>query len=131
MHVIQLKEHEQTQAMLQKVTQLVAKGDAFFSSLCSQIFTMVNDLDGFLKGCNNSIEELRARIKKLDVKEHAMINPIVQQAKFIEIQEADNYLDELFYANQNAKKQLHEFKPTVQTTYAKIHQLESVADKKW
>jgi hypothetical protein len=53
----------------------------------------------------------------------ATMDPMEQQQKFDQIQQADNELNALFEAQSVAKKELHDFRPVIQTS---IHENASI-----
>jgi len=61
----------------------------------------------------------------MNAKSQTLADPIVQQAKFVELQEENENLDAMYEDVQAAKKELRDFGPTVQDAYVKMHQLDS------
>jgi len=59
------------------------------------------------------------------------MEPMEQQHKFDQIQQADNELNTLYEAQSVAKKALHDFWPVIQTNYAQIHQVDATTDSEW
>jgi peptidoglycan hydrolase CwlO-like protein len=59
------------------------------------------------------------------------MDPLEKQQKFDQIQQADNELNALFEAQSVAKKELHDFRPVIQTVYMKMHQVDATIDSEW
>jgi hypothetical protein len=77
------------------------------------------------------LEEVRTKIQVLNEEVAATMDPIEKQQKFDQIQQADNELNTLFEAQSVAKKELHDFRPVIQTTYMKMHQVDATTDSEW
>jgi hypothetical protein len=97
----------------------------------ARIFHEVSDWMGIIARCNQTLEDVRARIQFLNEEVAVTMDPLEQQEKFDQIQQADNELNTLFEAQSVAKKELHEFRPVVQTMYMQIHQVDATTDSEW
>jgi hypothetical protein len=71
---------------------------------------------------------LRTRIHTLNDEATKARDPLEQQAKFDEMQQANNSLNALFEAQTVAKKELRYFRLIVQTAYLYMHQVETLSD---
>jgi hypothetical protein len=58
---------------------------------------------------NQVLEEVHTKIQVLNEEVAVTMDPIEQQQKFDQIQQADNELNSLYEAQSIAKKELHEF----------------------
>lgn len=120
---IKLKEKEQPEAMMQRITQAIAEGNTVRSSLhardeeCRWLFDMITDWVGLLNQRSNPFEELRTRLNKMHAESRAIVDHVEQAAKFTEIQAKDDKLDAMDEANKAAKTELRHFRPTVQVEY--------------
>jgi hypothetical protein len=88
---------------------------------CTKIFREVSDWMGIMTRRNQNLEEVSARIQLLNEEVVVTMEPLKQQEKFDQIQQADNKLNALFEAQSIAKKELHEFRPIIQTVYMQMH----------
>jgi hypothetical protein len=61
----------------------------------------------------------------------ATMDPMEQQQKFDQIQQADNELNTLYEAQSVAKIELHEFLSVIQTVYMKMHHVNTTVDSEW
>jgi hypothetical protein len=61
----------------------------------------------------------------------ATMDPMEQQHKFNQIQQVDNELNTLYEAQSVAKKELHEFRPIIQSAYMQMHQFDASTYSKW
>jgi hypothetical protein len=77
------------------------------------------------------LEEVRTNIQVLNEEVAATMDPIEKQQKFDQFQQADNKLNTLFEAHSIAKKELCDFRPIIQTSYMKMHQVDATADFEW
>jgi hypothetical protein len=60
-----------------------------------------------------------------------IVDSVDQEVKFTEIQVVDEILDALDESTRETKKELRDFRPTVQAKYVQMKQLDSVADSGW
>jgi hypothetical protein len=59
------------------------------------------------------------------------MDPLEQQQKFGQIQQADIELNALFKAQSIAKKELRDFQPVIQRMYMQMHQVDATKDSEW
>jgi hypothetical protein len=71
------------------------------------------------------------RIQLLNEEVVATMDPLEQQQKFDQIQQADNELNALFEVQSVAKKELRDFRPVIQTVYMQMHQVDATTDSEW
>jgi hypothetical protein len=76
---------------------------------CTRIFKEVSDWMGIIARWNQVLEELCTRIQGLNEEVAVTMDPIEQQQKFDQIQQADNELNSLYEAQSVAKKELCDF----------------------
>jgi hypothetical protein len=76
---------------------------------CKQIFREVSDWMGIIARRNQVLEEVHTKIQVLNEEVAATMDPMEQQQKFDQIQQADNELNALFEAQSIAKKELRDF----------------------
>jgi hypothetical protein len=98
---------------------------------CKQIFREVSDWMGIIARCNQVLEEVHTKIQVLNEEVAATMDPMEQQQKFDQIQQADNEMNTLFEAQSIAKKELRDFRPVIQAVYMKMHQFDATTDSKW
>jgi hypothetical protein len=98
---------------------------------CTNIFREVSDWMGIIARRNQTLEDVRTRIQVLNEEVAATMDPLEQQQKFDQIQQADNELNALFEAQSIAKKELHDFRPVIQTVYMQMHQVDATTDSEW
>jgi hypothetical protein len=77
------------------------------------------------------LEEVHTNIQVLNEEVVATMDPMEQQHKFDQVQEADKKLNTLFEAQSVAKKELCEFRPIIQIAYMKMHQVDATTDSQW
>jgi hypothetical protein len=98
---------------------------------CTKIFREVSDWMGIIARWNQVLEEVCTKIQVLNEEVVATMDPMEQQQKFDQIQQADNELNTLYEAQSVAKKELHDFRPVIQTTYMQMHQVDATTDSEW
>jgi hypothetical protein len=59
------------------------------------------------------------------------MDPMEQQQKFDQIQQAKNELNTLYEAQSIANKELCDIQPIIQTTYMQMHQVDATKDSEW
>jgi hypothetical protein len=62
---------------------------------------------------NQILEDVHTRIQVLNEEVMATIDPLEQQQKFDQIQQANNELNTLFKVQSIAQKELHDFQPVI------------------
>jgi hypothetical protein len=98
---------------------------------CTKIFREVSDWMGIIARHNEVLEDVRTKIQVLNEEVAAMMDPLEQQQKFEQIQQADNELNALFEAQSIENKELHNFRPDIQIVYMQMHQVDAIADFEW
>jgi hypothetical protein len=71
---------------------------------CTRIFKEVSDWMGIIARQNQVLEELHTKIQVLNEQVVVTMDPIEQQRKFDQIQQADNELNSLYKEHSIAKK---------------------------
>jgi cysteinyl-tRNA synthetase len=128
---------QQPRKLQEKMEKVVLEGNNAREALhkctteCTRIFHEVSDWMGIIARRNQTLEDVHTRIQSLNEEVAVTMDPLEQQEKFDQIQQVDNELNALFEAQSVAKKELHEFRPVVQTTYMQMHQVDATVDSEW
>jgi hypothetical protein len=99
----------------EKMEKVVLEGNNARATLhkctteCTRIFHEVSDWMGIIARCNQTMEDVCARIQSLNEEVVVTMDPLEKQEKFDQIQQEDNELNALFEAQSVAKKELREF----------------------
>jgi hypothetical protein len=80
---------------------------------------------------NQVLEEVCTKIQVLNEEVATTMDPMEQQQKFNQIQQADNEMNALFEAQSIEKKELRDFRPVIQVVYMKMHQFDATTDSEW
>jgi chromosome segregation ATPase len=106
---------QQPQKLQEKMEKIVLEHNNVRATLhkctteCTNIFREVSDWMGIIARRNQSLKDVHTKIHVLNEEVVAMMDPLEQQQKFDQIQQAYNELNSLFEAQSIAKKELHDF----------------------
>jgi hypothetical protein len=110
---VQQEAEQQPQQLQEQMQKIVLQGNNARATLhkhtmdCTKIFREVSDWMGIIARWNQVLEEVHTKIQVLNEEVAVTMDPMEQQQKFDQIQQADNELNTLYEAQSIAKKELH------------------------
>jgi hypothetical protein len=134
---VQQEAEQQPRQLQEQMQKIILQGNNARATLhkqtmdCTRIFKEVSDWMGIIARRNQVLEEVRTKIQVLNEEVAVTMDPMEQQQKFDQIQQADNELNSLYEAQSVAKKELCDFRPVIQTAYMQMHQVDATTDSEW